>query len=383
MYYLEIFIVIALLILSVVSFILNKSTFNLIKVIVCVLVCALLPVMVFFNLFLDKLWIYDIVSLSLIIVNAMFIAPRKVTKNITEYDYFELEKGYSNLKDDKENLRQRYLSTITLIDEGIIFYENNAKEVILSDHAYSIFGGKQSSSIEEHAMLINPQDREEYIKTIDRTTKKTMTFEMKYRISRGNETIWILERGHYIGVGSKKSIISVIVPLDIRCFKRTAYFDVDSLYSEEKIYPIIKQLVENQKPFSFVMFELSNISIINEKYSREIGSLMINDYIKFMKNNYQKDITKFFRITGIRFALIIDDLKVYQNFHDAVTNPQSDIYNTKIQVSSIKDVVVPNFGIINLNGNRQIDSIDLVKLSNKLLEEAISSNRRNYSILGD
>ncbi len=380
---LEIVIVSLLLVMSILNSIIYKKTQNIIKMIIGV-VCSLLYFAFKFIVVLNPFMTYYLILCVLLtIVQALFFIPKKVTKNITEYDYFDLEKSYYSLKDDKEKLRQRFISTINLIDEGIIFYENGANDVILSDYAHEIFGGKQSLTLEEHALNVNQIDRAEYLNTIRNVSKKNLKYEIKYRVSKNGEVLWVCERGNYIGVDNKKSIIATIKPLDIKLYKASSYFDIDSLYGEEKMYPLLKDYRDNKRPFTFVYFELTNIPVINSKYSREVGSLVMNDYLKFMKNRYQRDINKFYRVSGIRFIFIIDNEHDYEQFHNDLINNQSEIYNTRMQISGIKDVVIPNFGVVNIQGNRPVDSLDLYKLATRLLDEAIESNRRSYSIFGE
>ena len=389
--FLEYFIAVSLLILSILNLILHKNKANYVKssfgfffVLIYLIFRIFLKNVDKISSFVDKyIYIYEIFLVALIIFFSITLISKKVTQNITEYDFFELEKAYNDLKDDREKLRQRYLSTISLIDEGVVFYENGVKDVILSDQAHQIFGGKQSLSFENHAMSVSSLDRDEYIRTISKVSKNYLTYEVKYRVIRGEEEHWVLEKGHFIGVENKRSIIATIKELDIKRFKNTSYFDVDSMYSEDKMYPVIKQLLLSKKPFSFILFELTNLNVINEKYGREIGSLMMNEYIKYIKANYQKDINRMFRLTGIKYAMIIDDYRVYDEFHKSLINNQSNLYTMKIQIAGIKDVVEPNFGIVNITGSKAPDSIELVKLSNKLLDEATSSTRRNFSIFGE
>ena len=386
----EIFITSVLLILSVINLILHKNKINIVKssvgfffVLVFVVFGVLLKNNAKLSTFIsDYMFIYEIVAVALSIYLSLTLISKKVTKNITEYDFFELEKSYNDLRDDREKLRQRYLSTISLIDEGIIFYENGTKDVILSDQAHEIFGGKQSLSFETHALSVSPLDRDEYIKTISKVSKNYLTYEVKYRIAKGDEVHWVLERGHYIGVGSKKSIIATIKELEVKKFKDTSYFDVDSMYSEDKMYPVLKELTSHKKAFSFIVFELTNLETINEKYGREIGSLMMNEYVKYLKIDYQKDINRMFRLTGIRYAMIIDDYRVYEDFHKNLINSQSPLYTAKIQIAGIKDVIEPNFGVLNI-AQKSYDSVELLKLANKLLDEAIKSPRKNFTIFGD
>ena len=98
---------------------------------------------------------------------------------------------------------------------------------------------------------------------------------------------------------------------------------------------------------------------------------------------YQKVISKVFRISGLKFAMIIDDESCYADFHKALVSNGSLIYNIKIQIAGIKDIVKPNFGVIKYSSSRQIDSRELVKLADRCLDEARESGRRNYSIFGE
>ena len=380
---LELSIVSLLVVISVLNIVINKKMPNIIRSSVGILASLSYLLFKFIPALNNYMVYYLLVDILIIIFEALFLFPKKVTKNITEYDYFDLEKSYYSLKDDKEKLRQRFLSTISLIDEGMIFYENGNKDVILSDFAYEIFGGKQSLTLEEHALRINQIDRGEYLNTIRNISKKNLSYEIKYRITKNDEIFWVLERGHYIGVDNKKSIIATIKPLDVKLYKSTSYFDIDSLYGEDKMYPILKELRDTKKPYSFIYFELTNIPTINAKYSREVGSLMMNDYLKLIKNRYQRDINKFYRISGIRFIFLIDNQRDYEEFHRDLINNQSELYNTRIQISGIKDVIVPNFGVVNIQGNKPVDSLDLYKLATRLLDEAVESNRRSYSIFGE
>ena len=109
----------------------------------------------------------------------------------------------------------------------------------------------------------------------------------------------------------------------------------------------------------------------------------MNDYIRLIKNRYQRDIDKLYRISGIRFIFLIDDDRDYENFHRDLINNQSELYNTKMDISGMKDNLIPNFGIVNVQGNKPVDSLDLYKLATRLLDEAIESNRRSYSIFGE
>ena len=369
--------------ISIVNLIVRKNKKNLIKLILGIIVASSLFAFMYIEALKDYAFIFDAYSLVYIVIIALFMIPKRITKNLTEYDYFELDNAYEDMKNEHEKLRERYLSTISLIDEGVIFYENNFNDVFLSDRAQELFGGESSMSLKDHSLSVDASDRGEYLRIIEHLSKRSNQYSLKYRVIRGNQRFWVEEKGNFIDVGNKKSIIATIRPLDPTVFKETSYFDLDSLYKEEKMYPVVKDLIALHKPFTFVLFELSNIPEINEKYGFPVGSLMMNDYIKYMKSTYQKEITKMFRLSGLKFAMIIDDDSYYQDFHKSLVSNGSLIYNIKIQIAGIKDVVKPNFGVINYSSSRQIDSRELVKLAERCLDEAKESSRRNYSIFGE
>lgn len=379
----EYFIVGLLAILSFLNFIIYRKKPNIIKMTFGLLLSLSYLAFVFIPVLAGYVWVYDIVTLSYTLFLSITFVPKKITQNLTEYDYYELEKSYDDMKDEKEKLRERYLSTISLVDEGVIFYENNFNDVILSDRAHEIFGGAASLPMSDHVLSVDSLDRVDYQKAIERVSQKVAAYEVKYRVTRDNRTFWVLERGHFIDVSGKKSIIAVVRPLDVSVYKETSYFDVDSLYTEEKMYPIISDLISSHRPFSLVYFELSNIPDINKNYGRAVGNLMMNDCIRYLKSNYAKDINRMFRIAGIRFVMIIDDMRAYEDFHKALLSNGSMIYNIKIQIAGIKDVVKPNFGVVNYSGSKIIPSDELVKLAERTLEQAIEATRRNYSIFGE
>jgi GGDEF domain-containing protein len=129
------------------------------------------------------------------------------------------------------------------------------------------------------------------------------------------------------------------------------------------------------------MLHLTNIPDVNKRFGRDVGNLMIAEYVKNMRYHFAREKHTLFRITGIQFALVIkDDLK-YQNLHRALTSG-GDLINLKLSIGGIQQIIYPNLGIVKHDPWSKIDINDLISLSNKALEEAISDNKNNYSIFG-
>lgn len=371
------------LIALVVNLIVNKNKPSLIKGILGVLLGLTYLLFYYIEVLKPYMWAFDGYILIYMSYILLTLIPKRITNTITEYDYVEVERAYRGIKDEHEVLRERFISTISLIEEGVIFYEDGFKEVFLSDKAQEIFGGERSVNLKEHVLSIFVQDRNDYIQTIEHLSKRYNEYKIKYRIEKGDQRFWVEERGNYINVSGKKTAIATVRVLEPMVFTETSYFELDSMYKVDKLYTVISQYVTNHRKFGLVMFEITNIPEINKKYGREVGSLMMNDYIKYMKSTYQEEATRVFRVSGIRFAILIDDKDVFEDFKKALVDSKSLLYNFKIKIAGINDLIKVNFGVLDYSLVRQINSKDVVDLTEKALEDAIDSKKKNYSIFGE
>ena len=370
------------IVLFVSNFLIYKTKISLIKALLSLFISLLYLFFVFFDNLKEYEIYYSFLLGASIILSSLFYFPKKITKNLTEYDFSELEVSYDNLKSDRELLRQRYLKTIDIIDEGIIFYENKLSSVILSDKARKILGGAKSSTFSMHSSLIIDEDREEYARVLNQVNAKNDKYEIKYRIKINDILYWIYEKGRYIN-SKKGEIIASVKCLDIEKFSKTSYYILDSMCNDETLYPIMSNLLSNHIPFTFILFELSNVPEINSKYGRLVGSFVMNEFIKYIEENFQKDVLKVYRLTGLRFGLIIHDEEKESDFFETLYTKGTNLNTFKIDVVGINDELLPNYGIIKVKENTDININDLLKLSIKTLNEAIDSKKRNYSVLGE
>ncbi|MFA7075671.1 MAG: diguanylate cyclase, partial [Candidatus Izemoplasmatales bacterium] len=140
-------------------------------------------------------------------------------------------------------------------------------------------------------------------------------------------------------------------------------------------------LRKEKKTFYLAMMHLTNVPDINKRFGRDVGNLMIAEYIKQMRFHFARENNTVFRITGIQFAIIIEDEQRYANLHRALVSG-GDLINVRINIGGIVQIVYPNIGIIKNDPWQSVDISEFISLSNKALEEAIRNNKQNYSIFG-
>ena len=319
------------------------------------------------------------VSLSLIALRRKV----KITQNLTDYDFFEMEKELDDMKSTSELLRLRYISTIELLQEGLFFYQEDVSGFFLTDQASKIVGIEEHEVlIEEYSKRIHPEDQGQYLSTIKKISKKSPSFDLKYRIKRENGYVWIEEKAKVFEYENKIHIISTIQGIDMKLFPQTLIHEIDSLPNESNLIQTLTQTIKEPETFYLVMIQLTNIVDINARFGRDVGNLMIAEYIKKIRFHFAKEFNSVFRITGIQFALVIKEQRKYEVLLRALQSG-GDLVNLNLSIGGISQVVYPNLGIAKHEPWSSYGISEFVSMSNKALEEAIKNPKRNYAIFGE
>jgi GGDEF domain-containing protein len=328
-------------------------------------------------------WYGYVLYLIVLVLAVNFKSKIKITQNLTDYDFFEMEKELDELKSTSELLRLRYISTIKLLNEGLLFYNDALDGWFASEQFAKITGiAKPEMTMEEYAQAIHPDDRNQYLSTIRKASKKNPAFDLKYRVNRENNYIWVEERGQVFEYDKKLQVISSIKGIDIKLFPETLIHEIDSLPTEQQMFQYLSQITKEPESFHLVMIQLTNIPDINSRFGRDVGNLMIAEYIKKMRFHFAKDVNSIFRITGIQFALIIKEQRKYDVLYRALQSG-GDLINLMINIGGIQQVVYPNLGIIKHEPWSTYSLNEFVGFANKSLEEAIRNTKKNYAVFGE
>ncbi len=327
---------------------------------------------------------YGYVLYGVVILIAInFTAKIRITQNLTDYDFFEMEKELDEIKSSSELLRLRYISTIGLVSDALLFYNDDLNGFFVTEQFQRIIDQKQTEfTLDEYAELIHIDDRSQYLTTIRKVGKKTPAFDFKYRVMRNGVYIWVEERAKVFEFDKKIQLISIIKGIDMKLFPETLIHEIDSLPTEQHLVQYLTQASKEPEAFYLVMIQLTNIPDINQRFGRDVGNLMIAEYIKKMRYHFAKDMNSIFRITGIQFALIIKEQRKYDVLLRALQSG-GDLINLAINIGGIQQVVYPNLGVIKHEPWSSYSLNEFVNLASKALDEAIRNSKKNYSIFGE
>jgi GGDEF domain-containing protein len=283
--------------------------------------------------------IFALFSLLLIFDNIILLFH----KNVSGIDFHTLESNLEYIKEDFELLRHRFISTIELLDDGIAFRDSDF--VFGTDKYIEICGlTKNEFSVEEFEKLVVKEDLVEYNQTLQKLTKKYPTYSIKYRVQISGRNEWISEKGKMILLNGKKSYISIIKRLDIRNFPSTEIDVLNNLLGATEMHEEMLSLQRHKKAFHFVIIQLTNIPKINEQYGRDFGDLIMGEYLSKIRFKFIKDNRSLFRLSGIKFGLIIKDSNKFMLLDRALVGA-GELFNMKKIIGGVSVSVFPNIGI--------------------------------------
>ena len=326
---------------------------------------------------------YTYSLLGFMVIILMFkIVISVFRKDITQADFQKLEKEISYLNRELELLQKRFISTIEILNDGLCF-KDEGEDFFGTDKFIEYFGLKSNvftdKILEE---IIYKDDLPLYKNTLEKLTKKRPFYSTTYRVLKDDDLIWIKEVGRKIFINKKTSIISIVKPMDIKEYPESEIDVLNSLPSYKKMYQEVQDLVHANISFTFLVLHLSNVPKINEKYGRDVGDLMMGEYMKKLRYNFIKDNHSLYRVGGINFALIIKDVRKVELIDRALQHG-GDLLNLTMVFGGITQTLYPNLGISESNGKaKNADQIidEAMEALKVTLKDSYDANYHYYNI---
>ena len=268
----------------------------------------------------------------------------KFRRKISEIEYDNMEETIEEINLSSELLRKRFISTIEILYEGISFRDSDGS--IFGSDKYIKYMGIRSNNFDvyEFEEKVHKDDLNVYKNALEKTTKKKPVYRVDYRIKNNGKITWIKEVGKRIVIEKKVSYISVIKPLDIKLFPETEIDVLNGLPNSRNMYDELQEISRNKLPYNLVIIKLSNVPNINEKFGRDVGDLMMGEFLRKLQFNFIKEEGVIFRITGITFGVIFKDDKKFEFLERALGNT-GELLNVSMVFGGITQTLYPNLGI--------------------------------------
>ncbi len=210
---------------------------------------------------------------------------------------------------DYESLRLKYIQTLKLSSDGFYYLDLDSQSIWLSEIALKMLGmNSEIILIEDFQKFIHKDDLPSLLGSLSNLTKKKISFKTRYRFLKNNHYIWVEDEGVRIFDDPSANIIMGKLKINEQnSYQSLGSADVDNLKTEKDIFYHLNNLFAEKRTFELALFELGNIPEINKEYGRDVGNMLINEYVKKLKSSFLSESSEIFRISGLVFAATIVD----------------------------------------------------------------------------
>lgn len=258
--------------------------------------------------------------------------------------YKTLKKAHANVVQRSEVLRERFIHMLDLVDDGIAFRSDDDTMFGTKRFIDLLRFDNHEFTFETFMMKMHPDDQTSYLETLDSLSKKPHTYTAHYRIKKDGDYHWFKENGVRLKQDKRIMYIAVLRGLDVKKYPQSNVEVLNNLPFEKAYFEHIQKLNKSRNPYSIVTIELTNIPAVNKKYGRDIGDLMMGEYIKKLAYHFLKDIHAVFRLSGIRFAMIITDHRKTEMLK-RVLEEGGDLITYTMHFGSVSETIFPAFGL--------------------------------------
>lgn len=311
----------------------------------------------------------------------MFDLKAVLARDLDREKLNSIKKDYKQLTNRSEMLRKRFISMLDLLEDGVVFRMEDGS-MFVTDVARRFLGFESNeATYDDFLDSLHPDDVDAYRSISERKAKKKGSYEAHYRVMHGHSTHWVKEKGVKVQHEKRTMTIALIQSLDVRKYPKTNVDVLNQLGIDQALYEYLQARNSEEKPYTLVFFELANIPHVNEQYGRDIGDLMMGEFLSKLIYHFIGDSNAVFRITGIRFAMVIKDNRKYGMLKRAL-DEGGDLVNYTMSFGGTRESVFPYFGIHTITVFEEpVDEI--AARAEKALEIALDdTTQENFFVIG-
>ncbi|MFA5560337.1 MAG: GGDEF domain-containing protein, partial [Acholeplasmataceae bacterium] len=190
-----------------------------------------------------------------------------------------------------------------------------------------------------------PEDLKKYLSVLGDLTYSKSIYRTSFRVLVDNHYQWFQEKGKRLFEDQTGSfIMGTLNPLKTKHFKASNIDELDSLKDQNDLLVKTKQLFQENRYFQLCVVNLKSIPKINERHGREIGNLMMAEYIKNLRKTFVTENGDVYRISGLEFVVLITDARKMDVLASGIKS-NKEFLNLAVNYGSIQDEIQAYMGI--------------------------------------
>ncbi|TVP84872.1 MAG: diguanylate cyclase [Acholeplasmataceae bacterium] len=288
----------------------------------------------------------------------------------SDFNMLAVEKELSDRNNELESIRHKFIATLEISEEGLFYIDLDERTIWASDTLVDMLKLPGNLlDLTDFRRLIESEDLKKYLAILGDLTINKKQYTTSYRVLVDGQYVWFKEKGKRLFEDQNAAVImGTLNPVKTRHFKASNIDELDNLKDQNDLMVTMNQLFKNNKYFQLKVIHLKNMPKINELHGREVGNMLMAEYIRKLRATFVTEKGDIFRIGGIEFAVLVTDPRKMEVLANGIKSNKTFL-NLKMQYGSIS-VELEVFAGIAIGGNDAHDEHKLYQAAAQALKIA-------------
>ncbi|PKK96893.1 MAG: hypothetical protein CVV58_04060 [Tenericutes bacterium HGW-Tenericutes-3] len=227
----------------------------------------------------------------------------------TDFDLLAVEKELNERSGELESIRHKFIATLEISEEGLFYIDLDERTIWASDSLVSMLKLPGNTlDLSDFRRLIEAEDLKKYLALLGDLTINKKQYSTSYRVKVNGRYVWFKEKGKRLFEDQNSAVImGTLNPMKTKHYLASNIDELDLLKDQNDMLVSMNQLFKDNRYFQLVVIRLKNMPKINETHGREIGNMLMAEYIKKLRTTFVTESGNIFRVSGIEFAITITD----------------------------------------------------------------------------
>jgi GGDEF domain-containing protein/Ca2+/Na+ antiporter len=286
------------------------------------------------------------------------------------FDLLAVEKELNERNQELESIRHKFIATLEITEEGLFYIDLDERIIWASDMLVSMLDLPGNTlDLTDFRRLIEAEDLKKYLALLGDLTVNKKQYSTSYRIMVNGRYIWFKEKGKRLFEDTKSAIImGTLNPMKTKHYLASNIDELDRLKDTNDMMVSMNKLFRDNRYFQLCVIRLKNMPKINDTHGREIGNMLMAEYIKKLRTTFVSESGDIFRVSGIEFAITITDPRKMDVLQNGIRSNKTFL-NLVMQYGSIS-VELEVFAGIAIGGSDAHDEHQLYQASAQALKIA-------------
>ncbi len=227
----------------------------------------------------------------------------------TDFDLLAVEKELNERSGELESIRHKFIATLEISEEGLFYIDLDERSIWASDALVSMLKlPGNTMDLTDFRRLIEAEDLKKYLALLGDLTINKTHYSTSYRIMVGGRYMWFREKGKRLFEDQNNAVImGTLNPMKTKHYLASNIDELDQLKDHNEMLVSMNKLFNDNRYFQLIVIRLKNMPKINETHGREVGNMLMAEYIKKMRTTFVTESGNIFRVSGIEFAVTMTD----------------------------------------------------------------------------